>query len=180
MDSLTEALDLLDVLLTSQGLRVEIVICGAFAIQMHGFKRTIQTYDIDSLKEISDEEVLDKIREIGLNLGLGPRWLNDQASTVSIPKGAINRARALTNWKSIDAKLISRGDLIKMKASAFTIRRNETIKDWNDLVLLKPTNEEIEQAIEFIIETNSPPQGAPKQIEQDFQESINDLKKLGR
>lgn len=172
------ALDELDKHLSSKTLSLEIVICGAFAIQLHGFTRGLFTYDIDTIKKINSAELLAAIAAIGDQLGLGPYWLNDQASTVSVPDGIFERAKPIGEWKSIHALLIDRADLIKMKASAFSIRREETVKDWEDLVLMKPTKQEIQSAISFLKETNAPPSGASRQIVREFEETINDLKKL--
>lgn len=177
-DKLFLALEELDRQLTAESIQVEIFICGAFAIQLHGYPRALYTQDVDTLKEINSAEVLSAIKQVGEKLGLGPRWLNDQASTVSIPEGIFDRAKPIKKWVAIKAHLIDRSDLIKLKASAFSIRRDETAKDWEDLVLLKPTQAEIEAAISFLKETNSPPFGATKNILKDFQETIDELKKL--
>ena len=123
---------------------------------------------------------------------LTQNWLNDQAATVSLPKGILARASPIQKWKSIKASTVSRNDLIKMKASAFSIRRDQTNKDWEDLVLLKPTPEEIAEAIMlmqptaaeineailFIKESNFPPLDASKQILNEFEESLRDLRKI--
>ncbi|HEY8270844.1 MAG TPA: hypothetical protein VIG33_08125 [Pseudobdellovibrionaceae bacterium] len=50
----------------------------------------------------------------------------------------------------------------------------------NDLVLLKPTSEEIGEAIIFIKESNSPPPNASKKIIADFEETLYDLKKTAK
>ena len=177
-DTLTHALDQLDLLLQRESLQIEIVICGAYAIKLHGFDRGIFTQDIHSITSLTSPRVIKLIQEVGNSLGLGPKWLNDQASTVPIPEGALARARPLEQWTAIKASLIHRLDLIKMKASAFSIRREETLKDWEDLKLLRPSSEELEAAIEFIRVTNSPPQTASKRIKEEFQETIDDLRKL--
>ncbi len=67
-----------------------------------------------------------------------------------------------------------------MKASAFSIRRDYTNKDWEDLDNLKPTQSEMDSAIEFLWEANSPPEGSSKKIKKEFEETIHDLKKLVR
>jgi hypothetical protein len=177
-DTLNEALNKLDELLKARSLKIEIVICGAYSIQLHGFLRSLHTQDVDSLKPINSANVLKAIEEVGLSLGLGPRWLNDQASTVSIPMGAVARAKEMNKWTAIKASLIDRVDLIKMKVSAFSIRRGETNKDWEDLILLAPTSAEIDAAIEFIKEKNAPPVRSAKKFKDEFEETINDLKKL--
>ena len=61
---------------------------------------------------------------------------------------------------------------------AFSVRRDSTNKDWEDLLLLKPTPEELDAAIEFIKLTNSPPKNSSKKIKTEFKETLNDLRQL--
>ena len=177
-DTLDQALDELDLQLTQNSLKLRIVICGAYAIHLHGFSRNLHTLDVDSIVELNSPKVLELIESVGKKLGIGPLWLNDQASTVALPPGIFERSQPLHKWKSIQASLISRVDLVKMKASAFSIRRESTNKDWEDLELLKPSQIEIELAIEFLRETVAPPAGASLKIKKEFQETLDDLKKL--
>ena len=65
-----------------------------------------------------------------------------------------------------------------MKDSAFSILRDHTNKDWEDLVLLKPTQQEIESAIEFIKEVNSPIKNVSTKILKEFEETLNELRKI--
>jgi hypothetical protein len=177
-DKLTLALNELDKLLTARSLKIEIAICGAYAIQLHGITRGLHTLDVDSLLHIDNANIIAIIAKVGENLGLGPKWLNDQASTVSLPDGIFDRLTPIKKWSAIQASLISRKDLIIMKASAFSIRREHTSKDWEDLLLLSPTPAEIESAIEFIKQKNSPPANSSKIIKLQFEETLSDLKKL--
>jgi len=179
-DILSEALDELDRELTSRSLELEVVICGAYALRLIGYDRVEHTLDIDSMSPLSTQEILDAIEDVGTKLKLGPKWLNDQAASVAFPEGAIGRARPIQRWRSIKASVVTREDLIKMKASAFSIRRDHTNKDWEDLILLGPSRQEIRDAIEFVTKVNSPPKGAPRHIVQEFQETLNDLKKLAK
>lgn len=144
------ALNELDAVLTEQKLVLDILICGAFAIQFLGYSRSLHTLDVDSVTEINDPEVLKLIAKVGAKYGLSSNWLNDQAASVVVPKGIMARAAKIKRWVAINAFVVHRGDLIKMKASAFSIRREETSKDWEDLKLLAPTKEEIEAAIDFL------------------------------
>lgn len=175
---LDQALDELDLQLTQKALKLQIVICGAYAIQLHGFSRHLHTLDVDSIAELNSPLILELIQSVGKKLGIGPSWLNDQASTVTLPPGIFERSQPLQRWKSIQASLISRSDLICMKASAFSIRREVTNKDWEDLELLQPTQSEMNAAIEFLNQTVSPPPGSSPKIKKEFQETLNDLKKL--
>lgn len=177
-DILATALAELDKELTNRDLNIEIVICGAYALHLFGYSRTDYTLDVDSITKLQSSETKQIIEDIGKKLGLGPLWLNDQASTVSLPKGILSRTKPIFRWKSIKASLVSRVDLIKMKASAFSIRRDHTNKDWEDLILLEPSKEEIENAIEFIKEANSPPMNSSIQILNDFEETLYDLRKI--
>jgi len=177
-DILSKALNQLDEELTNRELSLEIVICGAYALQLFGYSRSEHTLDVDSVTQLHSIEIRKIIESIGQKLNLGPLWLNDHASTVSLPNGILSRAKPIGSWKSIKASLVSRVDLIKMKASAFSIRRDHTNKDWEDLVLLKPTSEELQEAIAFLRDVNSPPKSAPKQILTEFEETICDLKKI--
>jgi hypothetical protein len=172
------ALTQLDQELTKQNLSIEIVICGAYAIHLHGYSRSELTLDIDCITELSSSDVKHLIEVVGQKLGLGPYWLNDQASTVSLPTGVLSRVTPIKYWDSIKASLVSRADLIKMKASAFSIRRDQTNKDWEDLALLKPSTKEMDDAISFLMESNCPPPNASKKILADFEETLNDLKTI--
>ena len=177
-DILATALTQLDEELTKRNLNIDIVICGAYALHLFGYSRSEHTLDVDSITKLPSNEIKQIIEDIGEKLGLGPYWLNDQASTVSLPKGILSRVQPVERWKSIKASLVSRVDLIKMKASAFSIRRDHSNKDWEDLVLLQPTKSEIEDAIVFINEVNAPPKSTSKQILNEFEETLRDLRKI--
>ncbi len=177
-DILAVALTKLDEELTNKKLNIEIVICGAYALHLFGYSRSEHTLGIDSITQLHSGEIKQIIEEIGQKLGIGSRWFNDQASTVSLPKGILSRAQPIERWKSIKASLVSREDLIKMKASAFSTRRDHTNKDWEDLLLLRPTKEEIESAIEFIKESNAPAKMASAKIRKEFEETLDDLRKI--
>jgi len=177
-DLLTQALDDLDLELSKSSLSLKIVICGAYAIQLHGYSRNLHTLDIDSITELNSPPILELIKSVGERFRLGPHWLNDQASSVTLPPGILDRCQPVQNWKFIHAFLISREDLIKMKASAFSIRREVTNKDWEDLELLQPTKQEIESAIQFLKSSVAPPSGASSKIKNEFQETLDDLKRL--
>lgn len=177
-EELLQALTELDRLLVKRRITLNIFICGAFAIQLLGFTRIEPTEDADSATPITNEDVLDLIKTVGKARGLGAKWLNDQASTVAIPEGAESRAKAFGNWRNIKAILMDRSDLIKMKAAAFSTRRDETLKDWEDLKVLKPTKREMDEAIAFLKQTRSPPSGANEKMIEEFNETIDDLKKL--
>jgi len=175
---LSNALDALDSVLAQQKLKLDILICGAFALQILGFDRGVHTLDVDTVMKIDDPKVLNLIAEIGKQYGLSSNWLNDQAASVTTPEDIFERAKKLDQWSSINAFVIDRVDLIKMKTSAFSIRREETSKDWDDLKLLSPTKQEIEAAIGFLRKFNAPPKNASKADIDNYKETIHDLRNL--
>ncbi len=181
MSKLYTALDTLDQLLGKHKLRVNLLICGAFALEMHGLTSDRGTFDVDSAIPLSADifDLIDEVAEsVGLERSSGERWLNDKASTVSLPPKLKKRALPISRWQNIDAKLIDRRDFISMKVSAFFIRRGETTKDLEDLQLLDPSNNEIDEALLFVSDFNSPPLGSPGKILEEYQESIDDIKRL--
>lgn len=181
MDILGEALNELNALLKKNHLRIEIIICGAYALEMFGLSPDRKTLDVDSAKEIPsniDELINEVAAKLNLTRSEGELWLNDKASRVALPSKLVERATTINRWSNIDAKLIDRRDFISMKVSAFFSRRDVTLKDLEDLKILKPSNEEILEALAFVKSHNSPPTGASKKIIAEFMESENDIKKL--
>lgn len=179
-NTLEQALDELDSTLGEHQLTLDILICGAFAIQLLGYNRSLHTLDVDTVMEIKSTQILDLISKVGAKHGLSSNWLNDQAASVKAPEGLFQRAQKLDRWSALNAFVIDRVDLIKMKASAFSIRREETSKDWEDLKLLNPTKQEIEEAIDFLNASNSPPENASSDDINNFKETLHDLRSLVR
>ncbi len=91
-DILEQALTQLDKELTNNNLSIEIVICGAYALHLFGYSRSEHTLDVDSILQLNSNEIRSIIEKIGQELEIGDRWLNDQASTVSLPRGIFSRA----------------------------------------------------------------------------------------
>lgn len=181
MNKLDEALIELNDLLKKHKLRVEIIICGAFAIEMQGLDLERRTLDVDSACELPP--YLDGlIHEVAIKLGLTRNgedlWLNDKASRVTLPENLRARAKPIKKWSNIDASVVDRRDLISMKVSAFFTRRDTTTKDLEDLKILSPTESELFEAIEFARKANYPPEGSSKKIRDEFNESENDVKRI--
>lgn len=74
-DKLSTALFELDQELTKRQLRLEIVICGAYALHLSGYLRVEHTLDVDSITELRSVEVKKIIETVGRRLNLGPLWL---------------------------------------------------------------------------------------------------------
>lgn len=178
-DRLFRALDALDNELGKESFRLSILVCGAFAIHLQGISRIEQTQDIDSVKPIAPE-LRTLIARVGQALNLSERWLNDQASDIVLPKDALKRTAKIDRWKNIDVEVLNRIDLIALKSAAFFSRGTHTLKDWEDLELLKPTAAEIEFAISYMRQHSAPEKSAPRKFHEEFEEVLNELKKLSK
>lgn len=122
---------------------IELYVIGAFALHLHGLTSRY-TMDVDTIS-ILDEEVLEKVREIGLKYGL-PSWLNNEARTVGLKL----RALSYHQFSHLNIKYAARGDLIKLKVAAFYYRKDEDPKDLDDLFALNPTFQELEDGLQFL------------------------------
>ncbi len=71
-DILGIALTQLDEELTKRSLTIEVVICGAYALQLLGYSRTEHTLDVDSITKLSSGEIKQLIQTVGQKLGLAP------------------------------------------------------------------------------------------------------------
>ncbi len=177
-ENLIHALNKLNELLKASSTRLSLTVCGAFALYLLGYQRVHQTEDIDTHEELNSQ-VKKLIKDISIEFELQEKWLNDQISDIQLPIGAEKRFVHLDRWSQIDCKILSRIDLIAMKASAWISRRDITDKDYNDLVLLEPIKAEIEFAIEHAETFNSPDRNLKKNY-QEFLESVDELRKLAK
>lgn len=153
MNKLTKFLDTLNRKLTKKGIKAELTICGAYAIELHGFKRDEITNDIDSVTSIPDQ-VKDLILEVSREFSNGEKlWLNSQVSDVTMPKGYQDRLVEINHYSNIKIKVLSIEDLILLKVNAWLSRGEYTSKDFNDLVILGANEEQINKGIDFIKST---------------------------
>jgi len=140
--------------LKEEQLHLELTVIGAFALCLDGLS-TVQTMDIDTVKEITTPKILDKIHEIGEKYGL-PEWLNDRAKTIVMPEGHQGRLKKYDNYSNIKISYAHRSDLIKLKIAAYFYRYKVEGKDLRDLKLLSPSHDEIKQGIDFLLEKHRP------------------------
>ncbi len=92
---------------------------------------------------------------------------------LSVPDGFLSRLSRVTLGSHIIALVPCRQDLISLKSAAFMIRGGEDPKDYSDLQTLQPSKSEIEEAIQFVRRTNSPPH---LRFYPDFEEMIGRLR----
>lgn len=171
MNELEKCLEDLNQWLAEHELTIQIAIIGRYAFYLSGFHQ-VATLDIDSVTEI-EERVYEKILEIGKRRGMKPDWLNDNAETLPLPDGFKDRLIETKQFSNINMKYAARIDLISLKAAAYISRGEDDPKDFQDLLLLAPTNTEIESSINYIRKHFSPP---ADRFNEDFEERLNELR----
>ena len=173
---LSLALQDLDHWLCTNNKHLSITVMGAVAVFAHTQKGRF-TQDIDTAEGIEDEAILNQIKVLGKKHGLEEDWLNDRASTVTLPDGALKRSDCVHTSDGMKILVIAREDLIALKAAAFISRGTEVLKDLEDLKQLGPTPKEIQSAISFVEEKFSPPVNKDPWKSQ-FNESLKVLRGL--
>lgn len=166
-------LEELDAWLSQRHIKLDLAVIGSFAFYLLGM-RGIITRDIDTTVHLQDE-VLEQVKKIGLEHGMGNEWLNDNASTLSLPSGFDSRLTVYPVGKHLTLWVASRYDLILLKSAAYVGRGNEDPRDLEQLRQLKPTLQEIEEAIKFVRGVASPP---AKRFYPNFEEMLEDLRSV--
>ncbi|MCG2726874.1 MAG: DUF6036 family nucleotidyltransferase [Elusimicrobia bacterium] len=162
-----------------------IFICGGSAMIIENYiERATKDIDVLAIETKNAKEKIIKsadplppdflkiAKETARDLGLPETWINSCPASLKpkdFPEGCINRAHKHILSKTLTAYFLDRTDLIYLKvyAAADTGHGKHT----NDLLSLKPTNEEIEKAAEWTLRQD---------ISEHFKFILKDmLKKLG-
>lgn len=141
--------------------RLEIVVCGGAALNILGFvKRT--TKDIDLIAYVDEgkdgitvitkasplkPELIKAAEKVQKDFNLPDKWINAAPAVVvdlGLPQGLMDRVETRVYGKSLIVDFLSRFDQIHFKLYA-TVDQSGG-KHLDDLMALKPTHEEMEQA----------------------------------
>lgn len=155
-DKILAGLKILDKKLKASGKHLEIHMFGAMSLFLHGIAMKRETQDIDSVLEITDEEIINLIHEVGEEIGLD-KWFDFGANSISLPENYESRlVDAELNLKSLDVKMLSLEDIVKLKVVAYYNRSaNGEFKDYEDLKSIKPEKKLIAEGIAFLKEAYS-------------------------
>jgi hypothetical protein len=167
-------LEQLNAQLAKSGLNLELLVIGAFALRLHKISGQF-TANVDSVRLIKNPSVRDLIADIGRVNGLNDERISDSAATLDLPEGMEQRATLIRKYSNIDLFVASRVDLIKLKARAFLHRGEYDSKDLEDLRRMKPSKQEIDEAISFIRLTSTPPE---PDLFPDFEDVIAEIKNV--
>lgn len=157
-----------DQYIKSRALKFEAVIIGGGAlIIMDVVDR--KTKDIDCL----DPEIPQEVKEASKDFArlfrehlLDENWLNNGPATLrkELPPDWRNRLQDLYIGEAIKLTCLGRSDLLKSKLFAYCDR---TSPDFEDLLMLKPTTEELKDSIEWVKLRDANP-GWPTHVEKAF------------
>jgi len=139
---------------------VDLLVCGGSALQaLRLVSRTTQDVDVVALvsKDSSDglimstakplpPHLVEAAKKVERDFQLKPDWINpDPTSTLSfgLPVGVLERAEVCEYGDALTVRFISRYDQVHFKLYAAV---DQGGKHYDDLLALKPTAEELEQA----------------------------------
>ena len=138
--------------------RIELVVCGGSALAAIGLvNRTTNDVDVLGIVERSDSKLIinrasfpkwfkSSIKKVARNFNLPPNWINAGPTSLvdfGLPRGLEERLIGKRFGDYLTVYYISRIDQIFLKLYASVDRGGYHI---DDLMKLKPTNEEIEAA----------------------------------
>lgn len=159
--SLEGALVMLGQLLADRGHYYEIVAIGGGSLLLLGLiERTTKDLDVVALLKNGQLASADPLpapllkaaKDVGNVVKLGQDWLNIGPSSLlegGLPKGFLNRVHT-HHYKGLTVHLADRFDQICFKLYA-SVDQGPQSKHFTDLITLKPSSEELEQAKNWCI-----------------------------
>jgi hypothetical protein len=166
-NAIENALSAVGELISAQKERVAIVVTGGATLNLLGFVDRV-TSDVDVIARAHREEsgaivleraepfppvLMEAIRTVARDLGLDPSWMNAGVGkqwSQGLPPGT---AEGLT-WRNygggLDVGLVGRDALIALKLFAVVDSGPRSVHH-QDLLLLDPTLEELEQAQKWVV-----------------------------
>lgn len=140
---------------------LEMVVCGGAALNVLGFvRRTTKDVDIIAFIERAKDEapilkkaekivpvLAEAAKRVARDFNLPENWLNTQPASVmdfGLPPGFMARLESRSYGRNLVIHFLGRYDLIHFKLHAAADQSGG--KHYNDLLALKPTAKEIEEA----------------------------------
>ena len=165
---MTHVIEEFDKFLTSKNLKFEATILGGAALNILRITSRF-TSDVDCItpnlpKEI--KEASSEFQKMRKDLKLIPDWLNNGPDQLvrELPDGWESRIVLGFKGESLTIYILGRPDLLKTKLFAFCDRTNP---DYEDLLELKPTREELSDSILWVKDRDANPDW-PANVEQNF------------
>lgn len=146
---ISQAVKELDILIKAKGLNYVLYTCGGAQLVFLGYS-TRRTEDVDLIHDQIDQPLRDASIVVAKKLGIQEDWLNNKVSSLGkrLAKGWKKKTVVLFDGEAITLMGLNRQDLISSKLHAAIDRKGE---DYDDLLFLKPSNDEIEVAREYVL-----------------------------
>lgn len=165
-----------DEYLHTHGARFEAIVIGAGALAVLGVI-TRQTHDFDVLSPTIPDEILKLAREFreqmkAQGVSLDDNWINNGPVSVGkiLPKDWPSRVRPLFKGKALTLTTLGQIDFLRTKIDALCQRGT----DFEDIVLMKPTKEELLLASEWVKQQDGNP-GWPSWVDGQIQKLSEEL-----
>lgn len=175
IEALEGALSDLGELLAESGTSADLFVIGGAAYLLADPHSAPPTRDVDAVARLDGHElvqpvllpqVIEAIEAIGRIHQLGPGWLNAAAANAFgdlVPEGALDRADVRT-WGSLTLRIAHRTDLIRLKLQAATRRGPKGERHRQNLVSLRPTEEELDDAATWYRNAASDPRAVEERL----------------
>lgn len=171
--NISKAICELDVLIKAKGLSYVLYTCGGAQLIFLGYT-TRRTEDVDLIHDQIDQPLIEASLKVAKKLGLQEDWLNNKVSSLGrrLEKGWKKKTVVLFEGSAITLMGLNRQDLISSKLHAAIDRKGE---DYNDLLFLKPSIAEIENARNYVIKQKDDLETSEVFIDAWVRELKNDL-----
>lgn len=170
---ISQAIKELDILIKAKGLNYVLYTCGGAQLVFLGYS-TRRTDDVDLIHDQIDQPLRDASIVVAKKLGIQEDWLNNKVSSLGkrLAKGWKKKTIVLFDGEAITLMGLNRQDLISSKLHAAIDRKGE---DYDDLLFLKPSSDEIEVAREYVLKQKSDLETSEVFINAWIRELKNDL-----
>lgn len=146
---INQAIKELDILIKAKGLHYVLYTCGGAQLVFLGYS-TRRTEDVDLIHDQIDQPLREASIVVAKKLGIQEDWLNNKVSSLGkrLAKGWKKKTVVLFDGEAITLMGLNRQDLISSKLHAAIDRKGE---DYEDLLFLKPSVDEIEVARAYVL-----------------------------
>lgn len=170
---INKAIETLDLLIESKGLRYVLYTCGGAQLVFLGYT-TRRTEDVDLIHDQIDQPLHEASLVVAAKLGVQEDWLNNSVSGLGkrLGKDWKKNSVILFRGSAITLMGLNRQDLIGTKLHAAIDRKGE---DYDDLLFLKPSLEEISKAREYVLSQKKDLETSAIFIDAWIRELKNDL-----
>jgi predicted nucleotidyltransferase len=151
---LLQALIELDDWLIKNNVKIDLDIIGGMALHLHRIDILRFTMDIDLANEITNQDVIHQIREIGRTHGLDETWI--ESPGIPLPIGSIFEPHAMfSGFKNMSVRILRLESLVLTKIAAYYDRKHLMGMDAEDIKSIIKAggtfdSQVLEQGIQFI------------------------------